>query len=92
MKQRYDPEIPIDIVDLGLIYGVEIDDDTIDITMTLTTMGCPVADSIERDIIRSILEIDGVEHVTVDFVYDPPWDPDMASDDGRNALSSMWIM
>lgn len=92
LKECYDPEIPINIVDLGLIYGIEIEEGNVSITMTLTTMGCPVADSIERDVIRKILDLEGAEHVEVEFVYDPPWNPDMVSDEGRKQLATMGIM
>jgi len=92
LKNVYDPEIPINIVDLGLIYGIELSGDNVDVTMTLTTIGCPVADSIEQNVKRTLLNLDGVEHVQVEFVYDPAWNPQMVSDEGRNALATMGII
>lgn len=92
LKNCYDPEIPINIVDLGLVYGIDIQEGQAEITMTLTSMGCPVADQIQRDVEREVIGLDGVDHVSVDIVYDPPWTPDMVSDDGEAELSSMGIM
>jgi len=92
LKNCYDPEIPINIVDLGLVYGIEVEDGTVEITMTLTSMGCPVADQIQRDVETEVLRLDGVNHVSVDIVYDPPWTPNMVSEDGQDELASMGIM
>ncbi|MFB6345084.1 MAG: metal-sulfur cluster assembly factor [bacterium] len=91
-KQCYDPEIPINIVDLGLVYGIEYDDNQVDITMTLTSVGCPVADQIQRNIERQVLELDNVEEVNVEIVYDPPWTPDMVTEDGEDELESMGVI
>jgi metal-sulfur cluster biosynthetic enzyme len=92
MKNCYDPEIPINIVDLGLVYGIDVEDGAVEITMTLTSMGCPVADQIQRDVERELLQLDGVDHVSVEIVYDPPWTPEMVSEDGEAELSSLGII
>lgn len=92
LKNCYDPEIPINIVDLGLVYGIENNDGAVEVTMTLTSMGCPVADQIKRDVETEVLRLDDVDHVSVDIVYDPPWTPEMVSEDGQQELSSMGIM
>lgn len=87
----HDPEIPVNIVDLGLIYDMEIEDGEVDIDMTLTSMGCPTADSIVREVELTAEQVDGVEDVEVDLVWQPPWSPEKVSEDGKTQLRAMGI-
>jgi FeS assembly SUF system protein len=83
----YDPEIPVNIYDLGLVYSVDIDDDNkVDITMTLTAPGCPVADMIVQDVYEKAMEVEGVEDVFVDLTFEPPWDKSMMSEEAKLEL------
>jgi len=90
MKTVYDPEIPADIYELGLIYRVEIDDDrNVAIDMTLTAPGCPVAGEMPGWVENAVSTVQGVKVVTVNMVFDPPWDQSRMSDEARVALD-MW--
>lgn len=81
LKTVYDPEIPSDIWELGLIYSINIDDqNNIKIDMTLTSPNCPEAQSLPLNVQRSVQRIGGAEHVQVEVVWDPPWNPDMMSE------------
>lgn len=91
LREVHDPEIPVNVVDLGLIYEMEIDDGHIDIDMTLTSMGCPTADAIVRDVELTAEQVDGVEDVDVELVWQPPWSPEKVSDDGKKQLRAMGI-
>ena len=86
LKDVYDPEIPVNVVDLGLIYGVEVDAGNVDVRMTLTFAGCGMGPYIAQQAEWRIAEIDDVEDVEVEMVYDPPWNPEMISEDGKAAL------
>jgi FeS assembly SUF system protein len=87
LKTVYDPEIPADIYELGLIYRVEVDDDrNIDVDMTLTAPGCPVAGEMPGWVENAISSVPGVGNVTVNMVFDPPWDQSRMSDEARVAL------
>ncbi len=87
LKSVYDPEIPADIYELGLIYRVDIDDDrNVDIDMTLTAPGCPVAGEMPGWVENSVSLVPGVGNVTVNMVFDPPWDQARMSDEARVAL------
>ncbi len=87
LKSVYDPEIPADIYELGLIYRVDIDDDrNIDIDMTLTAPGCPVAGEMPGWVENAVSLVPGVGNVNVTMVFDPPWTPDRMSDEARVAL------
>ena len=87
LKDVYDPEIPVNVVDLGLIYNVEVDDDShVHVEMTLTAAGCNMGPFIAQQAEWRIAEIDAVEDVNVEMVYDPPWSPDMISEDGKAQL------
>ena len=82
-----DPELGINIYDLGLIYDIEIDEgNNVNITMTLTTVNCPVADSFPLDIAKNITSLENTGQVKVKLTFDPPWNKDMMSDDARLAL------
>ena len=87
LKVVRDPEIPVNVVDLGLIYGVEMNDEGhVDIDMTLTSMGCPVQDMIQADAELAAMKVEGVKSVTVEFVWSPPWSPGKMSDDGKKQM------
>ena len=86
LKQCYDPEIPVNIVDLGLIYGVSIEDKTVDVDMTLTSPGCPMHSLIARDVKQKLETIPGLEKVNVRVVWDPPWTPDRMSEEAKKTL------
>jgi metal-sulfur cluster biosynthetic enzyme len=81
-----DPEIGCNIVDLGLIYGVAIQAGHVRVTMTLTTRGCPMQESIAAGVRMNLLALDGVESAEVEVVWDPPWSPSMMTEAGREAL------
>ena len=81
LSQIFDPEIPVNIYDLGLIYGVEVDDNgNVTITMTLTTPNCPVAETMPSEVEMRASYVEGVQDVTVNLVWDPPWDPSKMSE------------
>ena len=86
LKDVYDPEIPVNIVDLGLVYGVEIDDNQVKIRMTLTFAGCGMGPYIAQQAEWRIAEIDEVDDVEVDLIFEPPWNPDMISEEGKKEL------
>lgn len=89
-KSVYDPEIPVDIYELGLIYKVDIDDDRkVDIDMTLTAPGCPVAGEMPGWVETAAKKVDGVDDVEVRLTFDPPWDPSRMSDEARLALNML---
>ncbi len=88
LKTVFDPEIPVDIYELGLIYAVEIaDDGGIKVEMTLTTPSCPSAQELPSQVEESIRQVPGVTDVQVEVVWDPPWDPSRMSEDARLALN-----
>jgi FeS assembly SUF system protein len=90
LKTVYDPEIPVDIYELGLIYKVDIDDDrNVAIEMTLTAPGCPVAGEMPVWVENAVSTVAGVKSVKVTIVFDPPWDHSRMSDEARVALN-MW--
>jgi len=87
LKVVRDPEIPVNVVDLGLIYNVEVaDDGVVDIEMTLTSMGCPVQDMIQADAELAAMKVDGVRRVNVEFVWSPPWSTDKMTEDGKKQM------
>lgn len=88
LKEVYDPEIPLNIVDLGLIYGIEIDDGKVDIKMTLTAIGCPLAAYIAEMAQVRIMDIPGVKEAHVDIVWEPPWTIERISEEGKKILRS----
>lgn len=88
LAEVYDPEIPINIVDLGLIYKVDIDDNNnVDIDMTFTTKGCPMHVFIREQAKASVEKIDGIGNVNVNLVWEPQWTPEMISKEVRERLS-----
>jgi FeS assembly SUF system protein len=80
LKQIYDPEIPMNIVDLGLIYGFEWKGDDVTLKMTLTAPGCPVAGILAEEVKMAIEKVPNVRSAKVDMIWDPPWSPDRMSD------------
>ena len=82
----FDPEIPVNVVDLGLIYGVEVEDGNVDVRMTLTFAGCGMGPYIAQQAEWRIAEIEGVEDVNVEMVFDPPWTPDQITEEGKKLL------
>ncbi len=82
----YDPEIPVNIVDLGLIYDVEINEDKVNVKMTLTAPGCGMGPMIASDAQQKILQLPGVSEANVDLVWDPPWDPSRISEEAKGKL------
>ena len=86
LKDVYDPEIPVNIVDLGLIYEIAINDDEVDVKMTLTAAGCGMGPYIAQQAEWAISELDGVEDVNVDIVFEPPWAPEKITEDGKKLL------
>jgi FeS assembly SUF system protein len=90
LKTVYDPEIPADIYELGLIYKVEITDDrAVNIEMTLTTPNCPAAADLPGQVENAVASVPGVREVKVNIVWEPPWDPSRMSDEARTVLN-MW--
>jgi metal-sulfur cluster biosynthetic enzyme len=86
LRQVEDPELGMDIVDLGLLYDVEVEGPRVKVTHSLTSMGCPVGPLIQEDIDRVTRELPGVEDVDVELTWDPPWTPDKMSDDAKFIL------
>ncbi|MDR5695325.1 MAG: metal-sulfur cluster assembly factor [Armatimonadota bacterium] len=89
LKTCYDPEIPLNIWDLGLVYDIAIEGSTVNITMTLTAIGCPVGPWLAEDIRGKLLQLEGIEEVNVNFVWSPPWTPERLTPEGRMALQAM---
>jgi metal-sulfur cluster biosynthetic enzyme len=89
MKQVEDPELGVNVVDLGLVYGVEQDDGKVQINMTLTSMGCPLTEQIMGDAQAVVGPLDGVDSVDVNFVWDPPWSPEKMTEEGRFMMKVM---
>ena len=86
LHQVEDPELGMDIVDLGLLYDVEVDGQKVKVTYTLTSMGCPAGAMIQEDIDRVVRELDGVEDVQSELTFEPPWTPDRMSEDAKFIL------
>ena len=87
LKEVYDPEIPINVVDLGLIYDVQVNENNeVSVQMTLTAPGCGMGPYIAQQAEWAISELEALEDVNVEMVFDPPWSPDMLSDDGKAQL------
>lgn len=90
LKEIYDPEIPVNIYDLGLIYGVEVDDEAdVTVTMTLTTPHCPVAETMPGEVELRAASVPGIRDAEVNLVWDPPWGPDKMSDEARLELGML---
>ena len=86
IKQVIDPDVGLNILDMCLIYGVDINDDVVDITMTLTSPGCPAAPQLLNGSQTVVQQLDGVEEVNINVVWTPPWDPEMMSEEAKDEL------
>lgn len=87
LKTIYDPEIPVDIFELGLIYEVRIDEDQhVEIDMTLTSPNCPVAETLPKEVEDKVASVENVKSAKVNIVFDPPWDKDMMSEEAKLEL------
>ena len=87
IRKIYDPEIPVNIYELGLIYDVKIKEDKVKIIMTLTSPNCPVAESLPQEVKESAMQVVGIEEVDLDLVFEPPWDKDMMSEAAKLELN-----
>jgi len=88
MKKIYDPEIPVNIYELGLIYKIEVDEKSkVTIDMTLTSPNCPVAESLPKEVKDNIIKVDGVSDVNLNLVWEPPWDKDKMSEAAKLELN-----
>lgn len=88
LKHCMDPEIPINIVDMGLIYGINVtDDNKVDIKMTMTTRGCPLHDTLVSDVKRYVNKVSGVSGVNVEIVWEPAWTPEKMSEEGKKLIN-----
>lgn len=87
LKTVYDPEIPVDIYELGLIYIIDIDGQKVNITMTLTAPNCPIADDVVGQVRNAVMFVPGVSDVNVQIVFDPEWSPSLMSDEAKLALN-----
>jgi len=87
IRKIYDPEIPVNIYELGLIYDIKVENVTAKVKMTLTTPNCPVAESLPKEVKDSIMQVEGIEKVDLDLVWDPPWNKDMMSEAAKLELN-----
>jgi FeS assembly SUF system protein len=88
VKKIYDPEIPVNIYELGLIYKIEVDEkNKVNVDMTLTSPNCPVAESLPNEVKENILKVDGVSDVNLNLVWEPPWDKDKMSEAAKLELN-----
>ena len=86
LKECYDPEIPVNVWDLGLIYDVAVDGEKVHVKMTLTAPGCPMHTFISQEVKEKLQSVSGVKEATVEVVWDPPWSPDKMSPDAKVQL------
>ena len=87
IKKIYDPELPVNIYDLGLIYDVQVNEKKAKIKMTLPTPNCPVAESLPKEVKEGAMQVEGIEDVDLELVWDPPWSKDMMSDAAKLELN-----
>ena len=88
IKKIYDPEIPVNIYELGLIYDIKVENkNTAKVKMTLTSPNCPVAESLPKEVKDSIMQVEGLDKVDLDLVWDPPWDKSMMSESAKLELN-----
>src|SRR5437660_7293060 len=89
LRKCMDPEIPVNIVELGLVYGVQVraENNNVDIKMTMTTRGCPLHDTLVNDVKRYVNKVPGVADVNIEIVWDPPWTPEKMSDEGKKLIN-----
>ncbi len=86
LEEVNDPEFPMSLVDMGLIYGIEWDDTTVRVDLTFTAMGCPAMDFILQDVRERLMQEEGVDDVEIEIVWDPPWTKERLSEKGRQLL------
>lgn len=91
LKECYDPEIPINVVDLGLVYGVDVSEAKVRIDLTLTSIGCPMAAELVQQVRQAAEGVEGAGEVEVNLVWSPPWTPQYATEDGKQQLAMMGI-
>jgi len=89
LKQLIDPELDVNVVDLGLIYEIDVIDDRIEILMTLTTPACPMAGVFDEMVRQEVAHLDGINEVEVEITFDPKWSPEMVSEEGRDKLGHL---
>ena len=89
LRKCMDPEVPLNIVEMGLIYGIEVEGGDVDIKMTMTTQGCPLHETLVQDVTRYAKKVPGVENVNVQIVWDPPWSMDRMSPEARDKIRGM---
>ena len=87
IRKIYDPEIPVNIYELGLIYDIEVSGKKAKIKMTLTTPNCPVAESLPKEVKESVMQVEEIDEVDLELVWDPPWNKDMMSDAAKLELN-----
>lgn len=87
IKKVFDPEIPVNIYELGLIYDIKIDDGDVEVTMTLTSPFCPVAGSLPKEVAARVSEVEGVKKANVELVFEPPWTMDLMSNEAKLELN-----
>tara|TARA_B110000495_G_C22427375_1_gene269707 strand:- start:170 stop:469 length:300 start_codon:yes stop_codon:yes gene_type:complete len=88
IKKIYDPEIPVNIYELGLIYDIKVENkNTAKVKMTLTSPNCPVAESLPKEVKDSVMQVEGIDKVDLDLVWDPPWDKSMMSESAKLELN-----
>ena len=87
IRKIYDPEIPVNIYELGLIYDIEVNGKKAKIKMTLTTPNCPVAESLPKEVKEGAMQVEGIEDVDLELVWDPPWNKDMMSEAAKLELN-----
>ena len=87
IRKIYDPELPVNIYELGLIYDIKVDGSKAEIKMTLTTPNCPVAESLPKEVKEGAMQVEGIDDVNLELVWDPPWDKDMMSDAAKLELN-----
>ena len=87
IRKIYDPELPVNIYELGLIYDIKVNGSKADIKMTLTTPNCPVAESLPKEVKEGAMQVEGIDDVNLELVWDPPWNKDMMSDAAKLELN-----
>ena len=87
IRKIYDPELPVNIYELGLIYDIQVNGSKADIKMTLTTPNCPVAESLPKEVKEGAMQVEGIDDVNLELVWDPPWNKDMMSDAAKLELN-----
>ena len=87
IKKIYDPEIPVNIYELGLIYDIIVNNSEVKVKMTLTTPNCPVAESLPKEVKEGAMQVEGIEDVDLELVWDPPWNKDMMSEAAKLELN-----